>query len=142
MIFQHYPINILTHQHIFIFCCHMKTRLALLLIAGSIILASVLHMAKTHEQATPLDKLSAALETARPAIGPTSNILIENRTNTFSLPFMTRIILAPAYTTINGDWDTTLILSGKDTLIPAIPGRNIIWQHTDSLYQYTITSKQ
>ncbi|HYD21322.1 MAG TPA: hypothetical protein VEB40_07610 [Flavipsychrobacter sp.] len=117
-------------------------RLAILLFFLALAYAALKHKRDINKQATLIGRFTRAAKSLQPVLKPGSGMLVKNSSEVFQFPALSRYVVAPAHVAFSGDYDTVLSFAKKEKPLTEDSGRRkIIWQHTDDLYQYSLSVK-
>ena len=117
----------------------MKDRIILILLVATVGIATFWHGAK-NRPAGNIDKMAEKLSAAKALIPKEQHLSFKYDPSKLELYLWTRYLMAPRYLDISGKYDTTLAvkpLNNRDSNLAAQP---IIWQASDDLYHYSLTT--
>jgi hypothetical protein len=122
----------------------MKSYTVLILLFVCLAAGILLHA--SNKKQTELDRVAAALEGAKIYLNKTNALSIKAEPSKTEFLLYPRYILAPKELDVAGKYDTTLtlrFLTGGDTsLITFLSERDIIWQHFDHRYHYSLSTRK
>ena len=121
----------------------MKSHIVLIVIAATVAAGTALHAYNT-SRPSELDNLGKALTGARRILQPDSRVSFKGEPSKSELLSWARYGMVPVYLDANDQYDTTLIIqyrtNGDSNLSNIVSSRKLLWQHTDSIYHYSLST--
>lgn len=121
----------------------MKSYVVLIVIAATVAVGTALHAYKTGKP-VELDLIDKSLEGAQRVLPPGSHISFKGEASKSELLSWARYAIVPAYLDPNDRYDTTLIVrykaNGDSTLSNMESSRKLLWQYSDSIYHYSLST--
>lgn len=121
----------------------MKSYVVLIVMAATVAAGTALHAYKTLQPAE-LDIINQSLDEAKRIVPSGSHISFKGEPSKSELLSWTRYAMVPVYVDPDDGYDTMLIVrykvNGDSVLSEIVRSRKLFWQHTDSIYHYSLST--